>query len=185
MTEPKKAPAKKAPVKKPAAKTTKAEVKKSRSVKRSPIISYPDSWEIEETDSASFLVFYKEDSPIMKLELNPESVAPLLEELNNRFILPSEIADSWTYRSPKEGDQDFLTIFREGKTLGTLPIDNTLGVKLWLQMSKFKPKVEVKEGLTVWAKKHKIKAFLSLVILVIGLGYPLVSMIIDFIEGYI
>jgi hypothetical protein len=158
-------------------KTTPASASKAS---KTPITAFPDSWSIDEVKGKNVLTFYKQDFPIMKLELDAEMIAPLLEELNDNFVLDSDIADAWTYRVPAEGDIDILTLFRDGQPLGSLPVDKVTGFKMWTSLSKFKPSVDVKGGFKKWVMKHKIQAALVAVILIITIVIPFFSMIVNY-----
>jgi hypothetical protein len=151
-------------------KTTKAVDKpapKKAAKNIKPVVVYPDGWNIEQEKDVPVLVFYKSDSPIMKIEITPETMGEMLEELNETLILKTNSADSWTIRSPEdESLPDFLTLINSGKVLGTLEIDKATGFKMWMYLSKYKPQVNPRKSLAKWSKKHRVLSGLFIVIAV-------------------
>lgn len=112
--------------------------KSQNPVAKKPSSKTPDAWDIKETGRKKSLVFYKQDKVLTEIPITPETMNELISELSNLIIVDDNIASSWTYRQPAaEGLPEFLTLMKDGKILGTLPVDKTVGRKLGKELSKY------------------------------------------------
>lgn len=116
----------------------------------------PDSWDIIEEKGHSTLVFYRKDMPIASVPILPETMSSLMLALSSHLIVENEMADSWTYRQPVDPElPDYLTLLKDGKILGTLPIDYKTGKKINESMSKYSVKPKLLTKINTWRKNNK------------------------------
>lgn len=143
----------------------------------------PDSWEIEESSEGKILTFYRLDKKLAEIPVTPEVLSEIMVKLSENIIVDENIADSWTYRSPIESDKpDYLTLLKDGKILGTLPVDKNDGTKLLSKLEHYKATVPFKKRFKSWRKNHKIMFFFSSIITLIIGGSMIWGLLSSFIK---
>ena len=150
--------------------TNKKSTKPKQAIAKKPSSKTPDAWDISAEGKNKKLIFYKQDKVLAELPINPETMNELIAELSNLIIIDDNIATSWTYRTPAgEGMPEFLTLMKEGKILGTLPVDKTVGRKLGKELSKYIAKPNLWQRVNRMRKtKPKSFYFVSFIFAVIA-----------------
>lgn len=139
----------------------------------------PDSWDIIEGKGHSILVFYRKDEPLASIPILPETMSSLMLALSSHLIVENEMADSWTYRQPIDPElPDYLTLLKDGKILGTLPIDYKTGKKINESMSKYAIKPKLFKKINTWRKTNKT----LFIILATATMLAIVSAVIAFVS---
>jgi hypothetical protein len=178
--------------------TTKKPTSKAPRKPRSVKLVEPDSWEWSVQDGIRVLNFYSNDKIILSMPItesvsnntsilaaelyeasNNVSQQEAVEDLDNYTLRDENTADAWTYRIPSaEGLPNHLVLLKNGKTLGVLPINVTLGQKLLLKLNHFKPVYHGKKEALEWFKQHKIISGL----IIAFFAYGIFLMVVDAIE---
>lgn len=169
-------------------KNKKKDIKDKKKIAKSKSISklnkiVPDSWEIEESSEGKILTFYRMDKKLAEIPVTPDVLSEIMVKLSENIIVDENIADSWTYRSPIEPNKpDYLTLLKDGKILGTLPVDKNDGTKLLSKMEHYKEQLPFKTRFNRWRKNHKIMFFFSMLISILVGGSMFWGLLSSFIK---
>lgn len=136
----------------------------------------PDGWGIETKKDEKYLVFYKDEKPVVEIPFEDELFRSILEEINNNVFAPINIADKWTYRHPIDKNMpDVLTLISEGKILGTLPIDRKVALKLMPELEHYQKPLNIFQRFSKLKKQSIVRYALTMLVIVIIVGVLLYS----------